>query len=375
MRPDNRDWTHRIPSNLFEPNAYNIFFYPNLCHVCKGTNAGNLILCKDCLSISYCSDKHKHLHREEHTEFCVNMKKFLRLCNRYKNPPSRADWVNSRRDLVRIMRKEMQRPLMPYEEEMIMFARSCYICFQEFDLRVCEMCYSAYYCEQHKQQFQIKHNKHCWDLMFCLNLEMRHAGTKLHYDFSIFPNGTKYIDDMEGFMKNYYYLDTIPKSWSSKAYIHTDFVSTPLTVLYGIISAEVNVLNMNGHQYFVHIITSSYLEAEYAAAWELFLHTLYQIKQLTVVIIGLECKFEDLKDETTLIDIFSTPNMNCPYFLLATSKSVAKENKTTMKELLNLQPAYNEQNKFRSFHPWRDFQTGSVYYRNNYVTIYPNFIL
>ncbi|EFN86872.1 hypothetical protein EAI_01800 [Harpegnathos saltator] len=319
------------------------------------------------------------------------------------------------------MRKEMQRRLMPYEEQMILFAKSCYICFQEFDLRVCEMCYSAYYCEQHKQQFQIKHNKHCWDLMFCLNLEMRHAGTKLHYDFSIFPNGTKYIDDMEGFMKNYYYLDTIPKSWSSKAYIHTDFVSTPLTVLYGIISAEVNVLNMNGHQYFVHIITSSYLEAEYAAAWELFLHTLYQIKQLTVVIIGLECKFEgkyfdlcnkcnsygqslklefspmlyhkyinrplckkpnviirfdvDLKDETTLIDIFSTPNMNCPYFLLATSKSVAKENKTTMKELLNLQPAYNEQNKFRSFHPWRDFQTGSVYYRNNYVTIYPNFIL
>ncbi|EFN86870.1 hypothetical protein EAI_01798 [Harpegnathos saltator] len=416
----NNDWADVIPPNLSEPDAYNNFFYPDLCHVCKGTNGGNLILCNECLSISYCSVEHKHLHREDHTEFCVNMKKFLRLRSKYeKYSPSRVDWVNSRRDLLRIMKKEMRRLLMPCEEEMIMFAKSCYVCFQEFDLKVCNICYSASYCEQHEQQFLIKHNKHCPDLTFCLNLEMRLAGIKFDYDFSIFPDDMRHVDDMESFVKNYCCWVMFPEFWTSKEYFYTDFVSTPLTVYYGMIKAEIDILNGHTQCFVCHVITSSYLEADYAAAWELLLHGLHEIKELTVVLIGLEPKAEnscfdlcrkckehgrslkfefsrmlhheyinnplnkrpnviirfdvDLHDEVTLIDVLSS--LRCPNFFISTSESIAQEIKTTLRNLTEESycPMYSRRNNFRSFQPRRDFKTGTIYYRNNYVTIYESF--
>ncbi|EFN86871.1 hypothetical protein EAI_01799 [Harpegnathos saltator] len=211
------------------------------------------------------------------------MKKFLRLCSRNKNyPSSRANWVNSRKDFVRIMRKEMQRRNLISE-------------YATYAIPLIHDASSANYCEQHAQQFQIEHNTHCANLAFCLNLEMRLAGIKFDYDFSTFTVHRRYGYDhntMESFVTNYCYGAMIPPCWTRREYFYTDFVSTPLTVYYGIIDAKISIPKLYEDQCFVHVITSSYLDAEYAAAWELLLHGLLDIKQLTVVLIGLEFKSE-----------------------------------------------------------------------------------
>ncbi|XP_011139396.1 uncharacterized protein LOC105183155 isoform X2 [Harpegnathos saltator] len=55
-----------------EPYQYNSFFHPNLCHVCKLRNNGNLIECNQCRLISYCSEEHRLLHESEHSRICAD---------------------------------------------------------------------------------------------------------------------------------------------------------------------------------------------------------------------------------------------------------------------------------------------------------------
>lgn len=58
---------------------YNQFFNPNICHVCKSVDRGNLILCDGCCLISYCSQEHKTQHYTEHKRFCVIVAHILQI--------------------------------------------------------------------------------------------------------------------------------------------------------------------------------------------------------------------------------------------------------------------------------------------------------
>ncbi|XP_014474154.1 PREDICTED: uncharacterized protein LOC106744172 [Dinoponera quadriceps] len=80
------------------PDRYNKFFNPNLCHVCKEKDTGNLITCDQYYTISYCSMEHKMLHHPEHEQICRTVKKNLEKDPQWRirklNP---NEWFQSRK--------------------------------------------------------------------------------------------------------------------------------------------------------------------------------------------------------------------------------------------------------------------------------------
>ncbi|XP_032668717.1 uncharacterized protein LOC116842933 [Odontomachus brunneus] len=156
--------------SLCEPNTennYNQFFNPNICHVCKQPNQGELIPCGSCDMVFYCSTEHQIMHQSSHMEVC-SVIPFARIEDLESNArPFNSDdkWRSSRKTFMQGIRMKITRDLMPYEKEMIMCAKSCLICHQQISLRTCRTCYSANYCDEHQWDFKNKHELMCPDLL------------------------------------------------------------------------------------------------------------------------------------------------------------------------------------------------------------------
>lgn len=170
----------------------------------------------------------------------------------------------------------------------------------------------------------------------------------------------------------------------------------------------------------VHVISANSLERKYVPAWELLLHRLTCIKQLTIVLIGpeLEDESEDIKvcqicirrkqklrfeccpmfyhrytssasfQQPNVIIIFQahfdsmwtwwrsslleSQRMNCPCLLTAGSQSIAEQNVNDIQKLIDVNPVYSAPNNFRSLVPFRQLHVDYIGYRNSYVNVYQN---
>ncbi|EFN82508.1 hypothetical protein EAI_00213, partial [Harpegnathos saltator] len=134
-------------------------FHPNLCHICKKTReVTNLTTCDRCFLISYCSEDHKNQHLPQHREICRAMRKFLKNNPLYLTRSfSFTEWFKTQNKFRQSVRKDLRRMLKNYETQMFVFARSCFICYQQTGLYSCKRCLSIDYCLEHKEDFEQKH--------------------------------------------------------------------------------------------------------------------------------------------------------------------------------------------------------------------------
>ncbi|XP_032682840.1 uncharacterized protein LOC116849622 isoform X4 [Odontomachus brunneus] len=238
-----------IDVNEFGPhiniNNYNSFFHENICHVCKKVNNGSFISCNLCDMISYCTPEHSLMHRPQHMQICEYIIRVLRE-NKIRRDCALSlfKWIQLRQQFLSSIKKWIPRKLKLYEEQMILFAKSCSICHRQINLEHCQTCYSDYYCSEHIQEFQE-------------------------------------------------------------------------------------------------------LQADFNNEW------------------------------TCSRSIFLSGIRHCPLILTTTSAKKAEQNVSILKQIIGsyIQPLYSAQNPLRSWRPWRDLETGSVYFRNHYVTVYRNTLL
>ncbi|XP_032670964.1 uncharacterized protein LOC116844017 isoform X1 [Odontomachus brunneus] len=411
---------------------YNNFFYPNICHVCKSKNYGILIECDKCYMISYCSEKHKQKHFKQHEQFCAFITTFLReksgmdkteWGSRHSETP---EWIESRRIFLDVITQRLPRSLETYEIEMIIFAKSCLICHQQIDIHPCKRCYSANFCLIHMEDFFSNHASKCGNLMLCLNLDILNIIPTNFKRLIKFPYDAKSLYNMFEFVYNcvhrsYYDLGNYNRILTKFAYFCSDYVSGPFTLYDVMRNAQLlNLSNMAGPQIVIHVISANSIQKKYMKAWEFLQHVLGEIKELTVVLIGKKLKAQDISlescdscksrnqrtnivcrpgsyQEYTTDPTFQRPNviiifqahfdttntwqedslltpqrMNCPYILTAGSQSIAEENISNIRKIINIDPLYNAPNIFKSFYPCRLLHTDCIGFRNSHVTVYRN---
>lgn len=411
-----------------EVESYSKFFNPNMCHVCKKSDQGNVVTCNQCYMISYCNIEHKQKDHSNHEQICTVMQNLL------KSHPyfwltvqlSLEKWSQTRREFVNLLKKALSRDLKPYEEQMILFAKSCLICHQQVNIYPCKKCWSVNYCLDHVKDFESSHRSNCKDfqlhLMLCLELRCTTIPT---ITFDLFPSENKPFDDMQTFCEHYVsrgYYHARQYTWTTVDYYYSDYVSGPLSLYYGMKSIFCwNAVIIPAPCYIIHIIAASTIDSEYMPHWELILHLLPHVKQLKIVLIGTELsnKNEDIplcfKCDTVCERKFSfecrnmfyhhyvgsnfylRPNviigfqadlnkwdalsilcekieeLKCPLVLTAKSKIKSEENENLIKIVLrnsNVRSAFQGENPFSSGKPYRDLEANDVFYRNKYVVVY-----
>ncbi|XP_032677150.1 uncharacterized protein LOC116846875 [Odontomachus brunneus] len=378
--------------------------------------------------IRYCSKHHQQKYEDQHMDMCKSLQRIKYIYKARFNVTFRfnqEEWIKTRKELKTFVRSKLTRDLETYEKHMILFARSCLICHQQFDLSPCLRCYSSNYCCEHKEAFQNQHYFNCngLKLYFDLALKLPHDYNKCRKNFFLFPDEDKPVADMNTFILQYIRKKgNVNKSDTLEEYICSEYVSGPLTLYYKM--KDLNLLNIftdKGYMCVVHIIAASSVDKEYLSAWEILLHLLDEINHLKIVMIGSElndkcnyinvcfrCKsiykkfsFESyrmlyhtyvnseyyirpnviLGFQTDFSDvrIWSAPlielrNQDCPFLVTAKSKIKSDQNISNIErvlgELLNL--IHNDENKFSSSMPCRDFENDSVFYRNKYVAVFLN---
>ncbi|XP_032685258.1 uncharacterized protein LOC116850743 isoform X2 [Odontomachus brunneus] len=153
----------------YTADKYNQFFNPNVCHVCK-LPSKNLIPCNQCYMIFYCSENHERIHKDSHLNFCRNLAKIIdksdwNLCG------DLAKWLSSRsKILTKMTVRKMFKDVI--DINVIIFAKSCYKCHRQINLKPCIICFSANYCDDHQMLFNLEHKDICKELLLILNINI-----------------------------------------------------------------------------------------------------------------------------------------------------------------------------------------------------------
>ncbi|XP_032690587.1 uncharacterized protein LOC116853570 [Odontomachus brunneus] len=420
-----------IDVNEIDPRInYNSFFHENICHVCKKVNNGSFISCNLCDMISYCTLEHRLLHRPYHMQICENINRFLRE-NKIRRDCalSLSNWIDLRQQFLSTIKKWISRKLKTYEEQMILFAKSCSICHRQINLEHCRTCYSEYFCIDHVQLFQDLHEQKCQQFVLYINTNIVTSANK--FTVLKFTNLIKRripFNDMNTFITIYGRTSQFSSIVAIYyKYFYSDYVSGPLTLYYGMENAGLleplifSARAKHEFKYVIHVVALNSLEKEHVNAWEIFIHLTRYLKDLTIILVGPNFEQEHYDKELCSycknrcimlhVEIYSTfyhmyvagpsfkkPNIiiefqadfsnewtcsrsiflsrirHCPLILTTTSKKKAEQNVSILKQILgsHLEPLHNAKNPFKSWRPWRDLETGSVYFRNRYVTVYRN---
>ncbi|XP_032676960.1 uncharacterized protein LOC116846790 [Odontomachus brunneus] len=273
---------------------YNQFFNPNLCHVCKSVDKGNLILCDQCCLISYCSEEHKIIHHPYHEKICAIIAQIVQV-KPQQDTCKFSDWqqwVQSRKLLMELVQNELDDKMEPYVQHMILWPKSCYICHQQVKLQVCQRCFSANYCDEHANVFRKTHNGvKCDRLVLLLNIDIETISdnTKnISYKFLQFVNETSCFIEMLEFCMEYILIRRRRDiDWLAKDYVRSDYLSGPLTVYSGFKRAQ--LFHILKQEYVViHIIASNSIKRDNLPAWEILLHLIPEIRKLHIIMVGSE---------------------------------------------------------------------------------------
>ncbi|XP_032671176.1 uncharacterized protein LOC116844124 [Odontomachus brunneus] len=185
------------------------FFNPNICHVCKmpWSFGEDFQTCYQCHMISYCSETHRITNKKCHMQICIAFQKIL-----WSYPHlwstcgiNLEQWVQTRKDLMHLVKLELQRDLKPYEVQMITLAKSCIICYRQIKLTgYCRECNSCNYCSEHQNLF--RHFFNCDKLKLCLWTNTDISLYPIVMDrFTEFPNNDQPVDNMDAFVDEFVY--------------------------------------------------------------------------------------------------------------------------------------------------------------------------
>lgn len=408
--------------------CYNQFFNPNICHVCKAVDKGNLILCDECCLISYCNNEHKILHYEEHAHICKIIAQILKV--KPQSDTRRFDtwqqWIESRKYIVESIEQSFCSLVETYVKQMIMWSKTCVICHQQAELRACQKCFSVNFCNEHAETFRKKHDEATCELLTrLLNINIETISgtmTVMSYKFFQFIQKNIHVHEMLEFYIEYVLTSRNDIDWLVKDYVLSDYLSDPMTVFYGLHNIYRNKIFNVLYKKFViiHIIAANSVERHSVSAWEILLHLIPEIHNLVIFIIGPELQTEkyehnicdicrkkgkvifsfficilyhhyirfcktyqkpDLivrfaaeldKQETWSESIKVIQNYNCPLLLGATCKEKARNDITAIQKALNMniEPVLNSKNYYAGLAPHKDLMSGIIYFRNEYVIIY-----
>ncbi|XP_014480904.1 PREDICTED: uncharacterized protein LOC106747665 [Dinoponera quadriceps] len=419
--PNKQVFEYRGPRTA---ECYNQFFNPNMCHVCKSVDKGNLILCNKCRLISYCGEEHKAKHYTEHEEICIIIRRLSRV-NLQKDKRRFSNWqqwIQSRAEFVESIQQKLKRPLEAYEKQMILWPKSCIMCYQQTELQTCQRCFSTNYCVAHAQAVTSKHNDDkCERLVRLLNIDIETVSGRtidISYSFLISVNQRSYFEEMLEFCMNYVLMSRNDVDWLAKDYVLSDYLSGPLTIYFG--TSRFELLNFILEKCTViHVLAANSADRNGLPAWEVLLHLLPVITKLVIIMVGPELIYESNKqilcelctDRNREFVFFSFPmlyceflqspgnyrepnivvvfhpditeitqielleeiqGLLCPFFLSFSSEQKAQENIRMIQKSLNtgINPIFNGRNYFAGLAPHRDIDTGNTYFRNEHIIIY-----
>ncbi|XP_032685290.1 uncharacterized protein LOC116850762 [Odontomachus brunneus] len=418
-----------IFNDPYTENKYNQFFNPNVCHVCKCPSR-DLITCNFCKMISYCSEEHKDIHRNSHSEICIAMA--IRITDKSFSDTHRSleEWIESRNDVLEQILPSLSRCIYQYEKEMILCAKSCCVCYRQINLSPCNICYSANFCDEHQTEFSVLHKKDCGELLLLLNMNMADI---IHMEklqkkrkFGKFPIQRSFHDNIT--FINSYVLSKVssyrskmldnPNSilyWTTEQYIYSDFVSSPLTLYYALKKSNLLSVPLNACKYIVHLIDANRIDVISLQTWHIFLHFFRRIKELYIVLIkspifesrdlGSVCStcrmyrqklyvknvsetyytyvrsesyeppnvivLQTISMGTWLGSITAIIAQKCPLLLTADTRSTAQKNLNMIKDITGeTRKCLYRKNKFRGYRPYRNYVTGKCYYRNAHFIMY-----
>lgn len=377
--------------------------------------------------ISYCKNEHRVQDQPYHTQICVAMQTLLKSHSELwiTVQLNQEQWIQSRKEFIRLINRHLSRALQPYEMQMIMLTKSCLICHQQVNIYPCTYCWSVNYCLDDIEAFKRHHMPKCKDLALCLDidLKMRYPLMVKAMKFGNFPARDEDVSNMEEFIELHVRLrryddKTCMRLPTLAEYFYSDYSSGPLTLYFGM--KNVNLLdNLMVCDYVVHIIAANHLDREYLPAWELLLHLLRCIKNLKIILIGpglleesdsvkicYHCEYQqkqkltfkcyqklyhnyvrsdsymrpniiimyqaDLSDWEALSEsILKLKDQKRPLLLTASSKHKSIQNINKIEEVLGspVNLLYNDENKFASLKPYRDLKNENVAYRNEYLAI------
>lgn len=150
------------------------FFYPNACQVCG--RLGQLMRCAKCQMVSYCGKQHQTEHWHLHKYFCTLIADLRKKNSFLRNAKDRKleTWTNAKIASINSVSKKLGRTLTSYEQKVIKFTRSCYIChdIDQRNLINCPNCASVSICHSHKSRFHEIHTADkCANFKLCYQLD------------------------------------------------------------------------------------------------------------------------------------------------------------------------------------------------------------
>ncbi|XP_032676958.1 uncharacterized protein LOC116846789 [Odontomachus brunneus] len=374
----------------------------------------------------FATKKHKKVHQTEHAEICTIIAEVLKVkpqrdTRRYNDW---QQWIQSRKEFMKLVQERWGRPIDEYVNQVIMWSKSCIVCYQQAELRVCQRCFSVNYCNEHVEIFNRKHGEaKCDQFMLLLNINIETISgntTDLSYKFLSFVNAKSHFEEMLEFCLEFMIMQKRDLDWIAKDYVLSDYLSEPLTVYSGL--KRINLLNVLQESCpVIHIISINSIGRNSAATWEILLHLLPEVLQLIIVLIDPEltysskkyelcywCKMEKRtlyfvtipviyykfinsfekcnknpnvivgfhvklnESDTWSKSIEMIQNLSCPLLLGFSCKQEAQKSITKIQEVLetNIKPTFNQRNHFGGLAPHRDLDTDDIYFRNEHLLIY-----
>lgn len=404
---------------------YNQFFNPNLCHVCKSSNRGNLISCDQCCLVFYCSEEHRTEHHSEHEESCWIILWILQVRPKKDTHKfgSWQEWIESRKSLMELIECNVRRPLKSYEKQMILWTKSCFVCHRQTELQTCQRCFSVNYCDKHANDFRTKHNYgECDRLVLSLNIDIETISGKmstLSYDFLKSARKRGHFAEMLEFCLEYLVMQRADEDWLAEDYVQSDHLSGPLTVYSGL--ERINSLGiLRNTDVVIHVIAANSTDRDSLAAWEILLHLVTELQNLTIVMIGPKLTYEYgeyglcelCKDTNSALDFFSVPmlyhdfvrssrecrepniivgfhaelnkgetwsesikvmqSQSCPLLLTSSCGRKLQNDIIKIQKTLNISrnPFFKGRNLFGGLAPHRDLDTGDTYFRNEHFIFF-----
>ncbi|EFN90103.1 hypothetical protein EAI_16099 [Harpegnathos saltator] len=371
------------------------------------------------------------MHEESHSPMCAAIERFTSFRPEWNTLCyNLEEWTKFRKALMTLIRLEIRRDLKSYEVEMLMCAKACLICKRQIDLRTCIVCYSSNYCRDHELAFTMLHKPRCEGLLLLLNINVATMYSNIctsypaFLKFARFPDKADSFHDMRAFVNGY----IVPRSnrknltskWRLNYYVYSEYVSGPLTLHHAFEELSSLCLLQIDHKCVVHLVAPDVVDIEGAPAWELLLHLLNVISRLYVVmirpdidlisgernnlcrkcsargrklyvenvsesyqdyvssasykqpnvIVGFQVEFND--KVTWLKSLSAILAQKCPLILTTNSENQSMEivDKVSAAAGVTRKLFLFIKNKFQGCRPYRDYETGGVFYRNSNLIIF-----
>lgn len=316
-----------------------------------------------------------------------------------------------------------------------MFARTCFICHRQSELRTCHVCFTINFCSDHSQEFYKYHIiSKCRDLLINLNCKINLMNLHNRTDvisFCIPLDDIKSSSNTLDFIGMHVYPED--KIWTTKPwatdlltfrdyyyyyyYYYSDIISNPLTLYYGM--QDANLLHfLLKPLCVVHVIFPFYDFIKWLAIWEVFSHLLHnEVQEIIIIFLSSDITFKSLKLNTCdtckssersitiqayslLYEIYvskrnyrrphiivafhgkhntiltrerlaAIQNQDCPLLLTSVSLVEAERLRTCISDFLGV-PSRIIKNRFGGLAPHQALDTGDIIYFNQYLIVCEN---